>query len=258
MKRRFYKTILTAIMAVMLVFTMMPTTMDVSAATDGKVVDNSTINDWQKYFTENSTEYAGGVWSDKSVFANWDDLKNTGVLPNGFNGATMRDEDFLVTLSTLATNKEIIGYSTIPTDTVLILDVSQSMDNTASVPSMIDAANMAIDRLLELNHNNRVGVVLYSGNSQSGNSSSSTAMTLLPIDRYTPVKINNKNIYVQSTGPDGDTKVRVHNDLKTEDGKDVANNEKTTIGGTYIQNGIFQAMNVFKDIDDVVVGEGNI
>lgn len=35
---------------------------------DTYVADPGTMNGWQTYFGENSTEFAGAVWSDKSVF----------------------------------------------------------------------------------------------------------------------------------------------------------------------------------------------
>lgn len=75
------------------------------------------------------------------------------------------DNNFLIALSAIAANKSITGYSHIPTDTVLVLDVSGSMnsDNNNAVSELITAANEAIATLQAVNNHNRVGVVMYSG-----------------------------------------------------------------------------------------------
>ena len=49
---------------------------------------------------------------------------------------------------------------------MLVLDVSGSMNNSDSVTDMVDSTNESIQNLLDLNIHNRVGVVLYSGNSR--------------------------------------------------------------------------------------------
>ena len=83
--------------------------------------------------------------------------------------------DFLISLSAIASTKTIVGYSTLPTDTMFILDVSGSMDSGNRDVRMVQAANKAIGDLLALNNYNRVGVVLYSSN----------ATLMMPLDRYT-------------------------------------------------------------------------
>ena len=126
-----------------------------------RIVDANTMNNWTKYFDlENLTTInAGGVWTDKSVFTD----------ASAFGGKiSMLDskKNFLTALSALAANKEVVGYSTVPTDTVLVLDLSGSMEGAES--SLVNAANNAIKTLLETNENNRVGVVLYSASSNVG------------------------------------------------------------------------------------------
>ena len=56
----------------------------------------------------------------------------------------------------------------VPTDTMLVLDLSGSMDGQVS--TLVSAANDAIRQLYDTNRNNRVGVILYSGNEEFGTS----------------------------------------------------------------------------------------
>ena len=63
-----------------------------------KKADPSTLNGWEKYFGPNKldTEFAGAVWTDKSVFTG-----ATDELP----GVTLTDKNnFLVALSAIAAN----------------------------------------------------------------------------------------------------------------------------------------------------------
>ena len=169
---------LSLFLAFMVIFAAMPTAIFMaSAATDDpRVVDASTMDGWEKLFSENSTENAGGVWTDKSVFKGIpDEFKNLKDLAGKDVSVTMQDEDndFLVALSALSSNKSITGYSYTPTDTMLVLDVSGSMgpsnqwqNNNDVVPELVEATNHALTKLLALNKHNRVGIVLYSGNTQ--------------------------------------------------------------------------------------------
>ena len=259
MKNKFGKSLLAMMLAIMLVVGMTPTTflgVNVEAATTDKIADNSTIYEWKDYFLdlkEKGTEYAGGVWTDKSVFESGDAFDKTLQDIETKTGIETDEDNFLIAMSALATNKEVVGYSTIPTDTMLVLDVSQSMDNARSVPDMIDAANEAIDALLSLNKNNRVGVVLYSGRNQTGAAQTNTGTLLLRLDRYTARTDKN---YIRSTGND-DTTVSVASGLRYEGGGNVGNASKNTIGGTYIQNGLNIAMDQFLAAEPIVE-DGNI
>ena len=38
-----------------------------------KIADEGTVNTWETLFTDNSTEHAGGIWTDKSVFSSVSD-----------------------------------------------------------------------------------------------------------------------------------------------------------------------------------------
>ncbi len=224
-----------------------------SSNENNKVTDPSTIHDWKNYFTDDTTEFAGGVWTDKSVFESVNEFETS--LGNTRMDINMQGEDnFLVALSALASNKEIVGYSTIPTDTVFVLDVSQSMDNSHSVPQMVASANEAIKDLLALNLNNRVGVVLYSGNSSAGTYRTSTGTKLLELNRYTANRDGN---FLTYSGND-DTTVSTARGLSFEGGANVSSKSKNTAGGTYIQNGLSLASDVFEAADDKVIGSGNV
>lgn len=176
------KRIIATILSIALIFTSVPwTAVDVFAQTTldvvNQVVDPDTTNDWKAYFGVNggnvSTEYAGGVWTDKSVFAYdpADDKTLDGV------SFTVAEDNFLVATSAISSTKQITGFEYLPTDTVFVLDVSGSMDSS-ELQDMVKAANIAITELLTLNSYNRVGVVAY--NPQ--------VATLLEIDRYTTTK----------------------------------------------------------------------
>jgi len=255
-----FQRVLAFVLSVAIVLGGIPITAKADASNvNNKVTDPSTLHDWEKYFNEGSTEFAGAVWTDKSVFESADEFEAS--LGNTAMNIQMKDEaNFMIALSALASNKEIVGYSTIPTDTILILDVSQSMDSSQSVPQMVRSANEAIQKLQELNKNNRVGVVLYSGNPDFGTSETDTGIELLPLGRY---KANVRNQFVtsssNSTGRDdpNGTQVSIASGLQTEGGQSVRQRSKVTEGGTYIQNGLDIAMDEFLSVDPVI-DAGNV
>ena len=235
----------------------------------GKTVDPSTLEGWMQYFGENAitTEYIGGIWTDKSVFADLSDyLTADGITtlmgPDAAVTAEVRQmletdpENFLVALSAIAANQQITGYTTKPTDTMFVLDVSESMDSQGYVPGMISAANAAIDTLMKGNEHNRVGVVLFCGDQYQGQSQSAdTTIVLLPLDHYT----SNSGAYLKYTGSRNSTTVYVADQVKRSDGTIVSNNSgKTTIGATYTQNGLYKAWGEFNKLSaaDTVIAEG--
>ena len=219
-----------------------------------KVSDPATVNDWKNYFGPdvNNTANAGLVWTDKSVFKTVGDYTaaTNEAEGSGF-GLTMNDsDDFLVALSAMASTKSITGYNYHPTDTMFVLDLSGSMDGNDT--AMIREANRAIDRILKLNPYNRVGVVLYSGNSDYGISNSSSATILLPLDRYTTTTTNNNGTYY-NTSDDylqylSISRGSVSTDLTLRNSSGNRPGESKSVkGGTYIQNGLYQAMGQFTD-----------
>lgn len=243
MKRKFTKRLICALLSIVLVMSCLPLSSFAveSNSSFNRKVDANTMNNWTRYFDLNNlnTQNAGGVWTDKSVFT------DASAFPSN---VTMLDDNknFLTALSALAANKEVVGYSTVPTDTVLVLDLSGSMENSNSESDLIDAANDAIKRLLDTNNNNRVGVVLYSASGSTGTSTYSESVTqILPIDRYT-------------TGSDGEYlslsrqgRVSVDSDVTGTKSFD-KNKTKSFGGGTYIQAGLWEALKMFEGMDTVI------
>jgi len=297
---KLFKKIVSALMSLALLLSCVPTGI---FANDGivpqveilegtKKADPSTIN-WEQYFGPDKldTEFAGGVWTDKSVFTG-----PTAELP----GITLNDErNFLVSLSSIASNLAITGHTSAPTDTMLVLDLSGSMvDDTYEVGivrqgnryqtangidmslinAMVQATNSAIDKLMKQNTNNRVGVVLYSGNAATDQAATpSTATVVLPLGRYSGVSgeylsvdttWTTATLYTyrynrwQTSGtatyvPSGtQVHVSVRDGLRTEAGATVADASKYANGGTYLQNGLYKAMNEFLAVTDTTVPEG--
>ncbi len=244
------KPVLALLVAAVIIFSSLPLTVfaaDNIGSFYNRVVDVNTMDNWNKYFDiENpSTKNAGGVWTDKSVFKD----------ASAFDGKVSMlnsEENFLTALSAIAANKEVVGYSTVPTDTVLVLDLSGSMENSDSEEDLIKAANNAIGELLAVNDNNRVGVVLYSASDETGSSTYSESVTrILPIDRYTT---DTDGIYLRLNTFNGN--VSVDGDVEGTVANADLDNTKSFGGGTYIQAGLWEAMKMFKEMD-TVIGDNN-
>lgn len=225
------------------------------AETDNRVVDDATLNQWQEYFSATglSTEFAGGVWTDKSVMTDASQFMADISMNDPAN-------NFLIALSALAANQQIVGYATAPIDVMLVLDVSGSMQGT-NATTMVQAANEALESLLKQNNNNRVGVVLYSGNSNTNqNAGTGTATVLLPLDRYTTSSTQTVGSgRDQTTIPaylsiSGNT-VSVASTVKNGSSQSVTGS-KNVSGGTYIQNGMYKAWEEFSKVTDVKVPAG--
>ncbi len=264
--------LISALLCLALLMSFLPsfaTAIDV-ASVDDRSVDVNTWDEWKLLFGSDhpSTENAGAVWTDKSVFT-------PDALPSEYTnaGGTLTDtnDNFLVALSAIASNKEIVGYSTIPTDTILVLDVSGSMvtDTTPSKhTAMVRAANKAIDDLLKLNNHNRVGVVLYNGtNVNDGYSTPSEgSVVLLPLDRYTTTSTytyreDNKNVSIAGyISLSGNNNISVYSGVKNSDGDNDFNVQKTVSGATYIQSGLYRALEMFKGVakEDTSIEDGVI
>ena len=236
MKTKFSKKVLSVFLCIALIMTYLPlSVMAASASSDhiSRVADPSTMNTWEDFFLPGgkiSTENAGGVWMDKSVFTNNSDFSH--------NGITMNDRDaFLVALSAMATNMTVTGMSHVPTDTMLILDVSASMgpgqNNVAS--ELIKAANESIASLLDTNSHSRVGVVLYSGpTTQGGSATANDAVLVLPLGRYE----TRNDIYLNLSN----NRVSLNGNVVIEgtNNKPITTSKSVT-GGTYIQKGVMLA-----------------
>lgn len=261
-KFKFTKKLLSVFLCLALLFSYLPSlSVNVFAAEGSnsyynRVVDANTMDGWKEYFpltsTQNdplSTENAGGVWTDKSVFSNADAFPQS---------VTMVDDskNFLTALSAVAANKEVVGYSTVPTDTVFILDLSNSMSGN-DVTDLVDATNDAIKSLQQINNNNRVGVVLYSGTTASRTYSNAVA-SLMPIDRYTSTHANGD--FIEYEGGTVRLAQNWRGSLYVSGTKGTIQSEEKDHGGaTYIQAGLWEAYKMFNAVpdNDIYIGTNN-
>ena len=156
-KQKLGNRITSLILTVAILLTLIPFTFLVTSADDNtnRIADPSTMDAWKQLFPisgEISTENAGGVWMDKSVFTDATAFSHLGISQDD-------PESFIVALSSIAANMSITGTSGVPTDTMLILDVSGSMnDNSGNndvAEELVDAANKSIATLLSSNKSSR-------------------------------------------------------------------------------------------------------
>lgn len=251
--------ILSVILALIVFCACLPIAAIAATPTDNRVVDLSTMDDWKQFFGNNtlSTANAGAVWTDKSVFTNASEFNNLSIFGDDSASASIQMDEannFLVALSALASNKSITGYSHIPTDTMLVLDLSGSMGpgsgNNDAVDELVAAANSAIRKLQAVNNYNRVGIVLYSGNTDSDEAATpSSATVLFPLGRYS----HSNNEFLVRGSDDGTQTVRINSNVKDQNNKTLSRTSKKVSGGTYIQNGIYQAMEELLAVEDTVI-----
>ena len=257
--KRIFKRLTAVLTALLVTITGLPGFELVSAADIEPIVhvaDAPTIDGWKDVFlhADSNTENAGGIWVDKSVF-------DTSASFDGRTVALSDENNFLVSLSAIASTKSITGYSYIPTDTVLVLDISGSMFSSTTSEStarsskaarMIEAANQAIKSLLANNNNNRIGIILYS----------SSGMEFLPIDRYSVDNPANDNYleYEFTTTTDRRGRVTyagiklVTGDTLKDSNNNAVSKEVTVTGGTYIQAGVEFAGDYLTSADTTVDG----
>lgn len=269
--RRIKDRIISVILSVVMLFGLLPAgVMFASTDTFGaeRITDAHTLDQWMQYFgtqTDNangvslSTEFAGGVWTDKSVFTP-DNLPSqiTDATYNGNSIAvTDKGDNFYVALSAIASNKEIKGYSTIPTDTVLVLDMSSSMGSAddlrqSAVDELVMATNKAITELLSINNNNRIAVVAYAGNEAKsfGVDSDGITRVIMPLDRYT----SNNGTYLVSknVGFDQNRAIEIASGVKNSDNKAMSANRFEISTSTYMQDGIYEAMKLLLNAETTV------
>lgn len=214
------------------------------AATTGDGVQRTADTDTTQEYTlgdEDSTQYDGRVWVDKSVSAE----KSI-----SFGGNTVtNDSDFLVAYSALATSTVTVGQT--PTDTVFILDFSTSMtwgyrldhvsvaQDQSRIQAMITSVNNAIGALVKANPKNRIAIAVFNGSSTALLPNLTTGADILQHVRDG----NYLSIYGYTYTPDRDggrADVRCN-----------INGETTsTGGGTNIQAGMFAGMKILADNKD--------
>ncbi|MBO5070102.1 MAG: VWA domain-containing protein [Roseburia sp.] len=251
-KRAFGKSI-SGIIAILLVMVMLvgilPFDTEVLAAES--ISDLDTTTKYTESLGDNaSTEYAGRIWTDKTVYDT-----NATITAYGDTSYTIEnDSDFLVAFSALATSQSISGQTQAPVDVVFIIDLSGSMSNQNSnmtingvtksrIAFTVDAVNSAINTLMN-NPNARVGVVGYN----------ETAVELLPLDRYTQVDATTPYFSLNRTTASNDNarlSVRAVNSSGTTISKVDSwnsNNAISVSGGTNIQGGLYNGMKLLTDV----------
>lgn len=272
-KKNAFKRMLSLLCAVALIITCLPL---YAFAAEGytyeggagnKVSDLDTSMKYGESLGDNaSTEYAGRVWSDKSVFtgnATFDVFgggKSTILLNTAKNG-----EDFLISYSVLATAQSVSAAAQAPVDVMIIIDISGSMSNADSnmdngksrIYNTVVAANNAIEEIMALNEYTRVGVVAFSN----------TAEVLLPLDRYTKITETERE-WVQTGNRPGqgywderevtqpyfslnretasNNNATLYTKAKGEENGTV-NRSTAVSGGTNIQVGLYQCMKVLAE-----------
>ena len=236
------KRIMCVIIALCLIIPCIPAfTVPVGAETEYNstaVADPSTANSYASMLgtDKDGNRYAGRIWFDKSVYT-WQDKQTDLPLYLDFDKATADsmgieiDSNFMVVGSALGSTTSVTTTTSegAPVDVVIVLDNSNSMNNTVGgttrFEKVMSAANDLIKSITE-NQQNRLAIVAYSGNSQ----------TLLPLDYYresanvldinTVIK-NNSTVYqFRATAVSASTN------------KEVKTTYTGSAGGTNVQSGI--------------------
>ncbi|MBE6582159.1 MAG: VWA domain-containing protein [Ruminococcaceae bacterium] len=230
--------IMSLILSVALLITCIP--MILTAATTGTSTyameaDSSTINDWKNYFPTTGdihTLNAGGIWTDKSVF-------KAGTTIDGKNFTIGGNNSFLVALSAIGSNMSVTGKAAVPTDTVMVLDTSGSMDG-APARAMINAVNVAMNQLMNANKGNRVAIVFFD----------SETTTYLPLAHYETSDSNGRFLNINNSG----TSISLNSNVTDGNGNDVSASYRSwsVSGGTYTALGLKQAMNVLTATSNVL------
>lgn len=163
---------LAALLTLCLVIGLLP--LGAAAAEPAVTADDATLTTWDVTFGGDtlSTKDIGRIWTDKTVSAEEGITLQGDVGENGLTIQKEKDAEYQVVLSALGSAATIVDQTSVPTDTMLILDMSPNMQ--AYDTEMVEAANTALENLLTANPDNRVGVVVYDN----------TAMVLLPLDHY--------------------------------------------------------------------------
>ncbi len=123
-----------------------------------KIADPSTAASWKTLFagadgTSFSTDDAGRLWVDKSVYASVDDAVAAGVA-----GPSMQDADldFLVGMSAFSSSASFRKEQTTPHDVVFVISLNSTLssfhyDGRTYAEHLADALNEAIGRLMAEN-----------------------------------------------------------------------------------------------------------
>ena len=150
-----------------------------------KLVDPNTSARWEEVFGTSSgtvsTENAGRIWADKSVYASADDARAAG-LPVKID---VDDHSFIVGLSTLASAVSVRQEGGPAHDVVFVVSTNRLLEDITyggqpQADYLVDALNQAVARLMAENGDGsaptRVAVIGYD----------SKVTTLMPLGTYEP------------------------------------------------------------------------
>lgn len=251
---QFTRRLLSIFLAVAMLLTYLPTVSLASSAAIGsaykgdggnKISDPDTSWKYPEFLGENtSTESAGRIWTDKSVYTDdvtlvlSDDEATTIRLNENKNG-----EDFLVAYSALATAESVSQQTKLPVDVVLIIDISSSMSNEDSnmdnsksrIYNTVQATNATIEYLMGYNPYTRIAVVAFS----------SIAQVLLPLGRYT--KVDKTPYFTLSQDTGSEDFATLYTNAVDSSGKTIQK-ETPVRGGTNIQMGLYEGMKILTDV----------
>lgn len=203
--------------------------------------DPSTAMNYQETYNQGSTQYAGRIWTDKSVGTTADYGGKDFELEDG--------EDFLVTFSALSSAQTIKSQTASPIDVVFVLDFSASMTwgvnstelaadkDSSRIKYLVDSLNNTIDTLVNANENNRIGIVTF-------NTIGRTFMDLTTAKEIKNKGIQNKN-YLELDTFEGERTTYVTNHINGA--------RQNTYSKTNIQYGLNQAMQMLMSVNDTTV-----
>lgn len=224
--------------------------LSISAHTTGtRIADAPTLDGWKNFFGEDviHTGFSGTVWSDKSV------LTDPSILGN--NIELTEPDNFSVVLSAIASDTFVTGYQHDPVDTVLVIDSSSQNEETEL---LCKSLNTAIRGIMNINKNNRVGVVAYSGSHEDTDIVDSTV--LLPMGRYTHTAdeffVTDRVEKICAGTELIVDRISVNKGVVRGDSLPAESRSVLVHGGSYIQSGIYTAMKEFLSVKDTVIPQG--
>lgn len=197
----------------------------------------------------NSTRYAGRVWTDKSVST--EDMSFTGQISDTVSKG---ESDFLVSYSVLATSQQITKLPKVPVDVVFVLDFSASMTwgvnstvvanqpEDSRIYAMVEALNRTVDSLVKDSdpaHPNRIGIAYFN----------QVGYTLLPLTELSSSNLQHVHDRDGDNVPEYLDLTRFQGERETDVTCYIGNSAEvaTTYSKTNIQYGLFQGMSMLAD-----------
>ena len=111
--------------------------------------------------SSDSTRYDGRIWTDKTVSTEDYVIYGPAAGDDGLTIEIDDDAEFLVSYSAFATSTSIVSQESVPVD--LVLDMSPQINSAAGkTQAMLNAVSGAIQQIMQINPQNRVGVIAYS------------------------------------------------------------------------------------------------